>query len=424
MRKGVFWLILVFLLCVVLEACSWFALFLLEKTHAVAFSPAPASTFSDKQKASIYAFITGRTKYVAYSSALGWTIKKNGRVSIYQANSQGIRASRDYSLIPPEGIVRISTFGDSYTHCDDVKNEDTWQAQMEMANDGVEVLNFGVPAYGLDQALLRYWKEGVQYNSHIVLIGFMSENINRTVNVFRPFYIPSPFWPFSKPRFIVKDNKLLLLRNPMYEPAKYYGLLENPDVVLPALGANDFHFNFPTRYKQGPFDFLPSIRLAKMAGHECMQFRRKNSAIIRDGYYNRESEAYKVTTKLFDEFIELVAGNESLPVIILFPSQYDVAQYRKNKKKVYAPLLEYFENRGYRYLDVIPVLDAYGTDLETEDLISTLFLQDLSLHRSFHYSPLGNKIIAKYILDYLQKVGLTNAGSIEQRGKSQRKTSS
>ena len=414
-RKGAYWLILALLLYFVLETFSWLSLLLLKKTRGMEYSPAPTVTLSDTQKESIYLFLNDKTRYLEHSPALGWTIKKDGRLGIYRANSQGIRADREYPFSPPQGVVRISTFGDSYTHCDDVRNEDTWQVQMEAAGDGLEILNFGVPAYGLDQAFLRYYQDGVRYNSDIVFIGFMSENVNRHVNVFRPFYTPSPYWPFTKPRFTVKDGKLHLLENPMYEPSKYYSLLESPEVALPELGANDFHFNFSTRYRQGPLDFLPSVRLVKMAVHKAMEAGEGSSSIIRDGYYNRDSEAYKITERLFDKFVEQVTKNGSLPIIVLLPNQDDVARYRKDRAKVYAPLLERFDSKGYRYVDVIHVLDTYGTDISADDLASELFVQDPSVHRSFHYSASTNERIAAYLLDYLQEEGLTSADAVRQK---------
>ena len=58
---------------------------------------------------------------------------------------------------------------------------------MESYGSHIEALNFGVGGFGLDQAYLRYLEDGIQYNSHIVLIGFMSENIYRNVIPIVPF---------------------------------------------------------------------------------------------------------------------------------------------------------------------------------------------------------------------------------------------
>ena len=41
---------------------------------------------------------------------------------------------------------------------------------------------------GWTKSFLRYLKVGTTYNPDIVFIGYMSENIARNVNIFRPFY--------------------------------------------------------------------------------------------------------------------------------------------------------------------------------------------------------------------------------------------
>ena len=130
----------------------------------------------------------------------------------------------------------------------------------------LEVLNFGVKGFGTDQAFLRYKKDGIKYNSHIVLIGFMSENIFRNVNVFRPFYLKNTKFPLTKPRFILEKNKLVLLNNPTQNLSDYNKILDDPVNMISTLGTNDFYYQ--RKYKKGPFDSLPSVRLIKTALYE------------------------------------------------------------------------------------------------------------------------------------------------------------
>ena len=96
MRKSIYCIILVLLLYAFFEIFSFVSLFLLEKIRHVTYSPMPTRSLTETQKASIHTFVTGTTKYLEYSSTLGWTIKKNGQASIYRANAQGIRANRDW----------------------------------------------------------------------------------------------------------------------------------------------------------------------------------------------------------------------------------------------------------------------------------------------------------------------------------------
>ena len=53
---------------------------------------------------------------------LGWTVKPSGHSEEYRANSEGIRSDVSYSDAPAPGVLRIATFGDSFTHGDEVAN--------------------------------------------------------------------------------------------------------------------------------------------------------------------------------------------------------------------------------------------------------------------------------------------------------------
>lgn len=94
-------------------------------------------------------------------------------------------------------------------------NHETWEAQLEAIDQHLEVLNFGVGGYALDQAFLRYKEDGIKFHSHIVLIGHMSTNIYRLLTTFWPFYSPGAEIPFGKPRFILKNDQLVLVDNPL-----------------------------------------------------------------------------------------------------------------------------------------------------------------------------------------------------------------
>src|SRR5436853_1531398 len=215
MRQLGFWLILILAMFAALELSSFAALFLMETVRHITYAPISVRSISKRDRSMLEVLLAGRTNYVIYSSSLGWTIKPNGFAPLYRANSKGIRAIREYTLTPPKNVPRISTFGDSFTHGDGVGDKDTWQEVMMSTNRNLEVLNFGVGGFGLDQAFLRYQQDGAMYNSHIVLIGFLSENIYRSVNVFRPFYSSDTTLPLAKPRYILEDGRLVLLYNRM-----------------------------------------------------------------------------------------------------------------------------------------------------------------------------------------------------------------
>ena len=137
----------------------------------------------------------------------------------------------------------MSAFGDSFTFGSDVANDDTWESQLEEQDARFEVLNFGTGAYGLDQAYLRYLQDEVPFHSDIVIIGFMSENIYRNLNVFRPFY--SSLYKtelYTKPRFSVENWNLILFKNPLTSKADYARLVTNDETVLKEIGRKDYYY--------------------------------------------------------------------------------------------------------------------------------------------------------------------------------------
>jgi hypothetical protein len=289
-------------------------------------------------------------------------------------------------MAPPQGVRRIAAFGDSFTHCDEVKNHETWQAIMEGFDTNLEVLNFGVGAFGLDQSYLRYIKEGRQYQPSIVLIGFMTENILRHVNTYRPFYFPKTGLPLTKPRFVVDGESLALIPNPMKSLEDYNRLLLQPGETLPRIGANDYFYK--RRYSSNPLDWSPTVRLLKILFQRGYVKLPGDEEIITNGRYNERSEAFRVTTRIFDEFYKAVMDNQSIPIVLVFPNQSDLIRARKNSQKMYSTLLEYFDSVGYRYIDLIEVFNV----ADIKDLFSG------------HYTPLANSLVAEYLFDYISNM--------------------
>lgn len=72
--------------------------------------------------------------------------------TVWHSNSQGLRADREYGP-RPQGVIRLLAVGDSYTAGEQVPLAQTWPGVLERelrarGEDGLEVVNAGVPAYG------------------------------------------------------------------------------------------------------------------------------------------------------------------------------------------------------------------------------------------------------------------------------------
>jgi len=121
---------------------------------------------------SVY-FAQGKKNFInQVDNSLGYTVGFNKISGNYKTNQQGFRANREYSLIPPPSVLRLITLGDSFVFCDGETNDNTWQTIMESSARNLEVLNFGVPGYGLGQSYLRYLQDVLQFNPDIVLFNY------------------------------------------------------------------------------------------------------------------------------------------------------------------------------------------------------------------------------------------------------------
>lgn len=386
-KKLAFSLVLLVFLWLLVELACWVGLWALQRYKGLEYTPALVQTLSDKHRGILQAHLGGSGSYVTFDPELGWTIRPNGSKRGYKTNRYGIRASREYALQPPPGTLRLAAFGDSFTHASDVTNEETWHRRMEEMNPRVEVLNFGVPGFEPGQALLRYRRDGVKFHPHVVLIGFMSENIYRGVNTFRPFYFPRSGVPFAKPRFALRGGDLVLIPNPLPSEDAYRELLRKPAEVLPRLGENDYFYRRSS--KRSPLDFLPSVRFASIFSNQYL-----HQPPTRGRVYNTRSEAYQVTRSVLEEFYKEAARNGSLPILVLFPERRDIRARREGRTVVYQPLLDELRGKGYRVIDLLEGFERYDPQGE------------MMKKRFIHYPESGNRMVARHILDYLEKNGL------------------
>jgi hypothetical protein len=247
----------------------------------------------------------------------------------------------------------------------------------------VQVVNYGVPGYGPDQAWLRYRRRAVEYQPCGVLIGFMVENVNRVVNRFRPFYEPDTGIRLSKPRFVLEGDALTLLPNPATSPE----LLADPSWVERTLGPRD-HWYFPGIFDGSSFGALLPMRLWKTA-----QFRAhleeapysKEAERQLAWAYRPESEPFRVASRVLIEFAREVERDGRSPVVVVFGRKDDIIAHRQHRDRVYEPLLELLKRERVQYIDVTPALGRLAREIGTLPLVDK------------HYRKRGHVAVAELL---------------------------
>jgi len=370
---------------ILVEGVAFAGLLLLRKARGLTYFPAASKLYPVTEKTFDYFLAPGAKPAVIIDPDLGW-VRPPGP----ENNAAGMRDDRDYDLQPAPGILRVAAFGDSFTYGSDVELGENWTKRISALDPKIEILNYGIGAYGLDQAYLRYLKLGTAYHPRVVLIGYMTENLARDVNVYRGFYSRAyADWPFTKPRFRIENGKLVLIPNPLRSIADYRRLRNDEEEMLTEIGRNDYHY--VGTYKAGPLDFSPTVKLVKMVASRIRK-KRQNPIFTSDGRYNEQSEAYELTLRIFDAFYRKVIDDGALPIIVVLPDLNDLHRSKDGESRRYAALLTYFKSKGYRYIDVMDAL---------EPSLQRYTINDLTVQWG-HYSKLGNEIVARHILQTLE----------------------
>jgi len=290
----------------------------------------------------------------------------------------------------------LSTFGDSFTFCDEVKDHESWQTVLAERLQA-DVYNFGNSAYGTDQAYLRFRQDFPRTRTPLVTLGFLTENINRLLNVYRKFYFDRTGVPLTKPRFSLEAGRLRLWPNPIRRVEDLPLLYDQ--TFLRQLGEHDWWYNhenlpvlqFP--YSRILFDPRLWLKLYHVSVDDVAP--RPWEDLWRD------PEARALMEAILDAFAREAKGEGATPVLMLFPERQDVEQrVRGGDRGAAAHIRAFCDQHGYHCFDGVEALARGVNGLEG---IPPLYV-------TAHLSPAGNARIAEAFHEFLLAEGLIASG--------------
>jgi hypothetical protein len=318
--------------------------------------------------------------YSRFDPVLGWTTaplfaSADGRVHV---NSQGLRGTREYAPLPPEGARRWIACGESFTFCEEVRDEEAWPARLEAREPGLEVLNYGVGGYGTDQALLRASREA-RGPAEVLLVGLMLENIGRNVNRYRPLWYTGS-QPAAKPRYRVTPGGLELVPLPFATRAEFVGAVRS-HAVFTLLAEHEY-------WTSGIPLVLEHFATARLVAGKFAYAERKAERLWRDP----GGEPFRTTLELLKAFrgVAQNLGGARL-VVLIFPTRADLLYRLRNAKPYWDELHRALRELEIEFLDLSEALAAATRE---EAGIPGLYLES-------HFSPRGNALVADAIAQLL-----------------------
>lgn len=311
-------------------------------------------------------------------------------------------------MTPGPGITRVSVFGDSFVYCTEVQDSDSWPAQIEQMFPDIEVLNYGVPAYGPDQAYLRFATEGAELSPHIVILGVSPVSLDRSVSVYRGFLLHGEDPRFStKPRFILgEDGELQLRLNPLRALADAMRFITRPGDIV-ELGQYDYWYE-PAIFENPLYDYSTTARLAAhawiMVNKRFLDPNRTLSGSRQYAVFNASSDAFRIVARLIEKFAAEARSNGAVPAVLILPDEHSLARTQRDKPGICSPLVEHCRNAGVRCWDLSEAFRAGGADRRIRDWFS-----------GRHYSSSGNKIIASWLGRALRDTAAAESLAVSQR---------
>lgn len=147
----------------------------------------------------------------------------------------------NFSRKKSKNTIRIGTFGDSFTHGDEVHSEASYPSHLQelfkkkLSSQKIEILNFGVGSHGFQQQFFIWEKYSKHYEIDYILYGPRGLYPDRDITFVKKFQ-GDTFFRFPKNRFILlgeKEIQILSIKGdaPSEQYRNYYSFLPSPIVL-------------------------------------------------------------------------------------------------------------------------------------------------------------------------------------------------
>ena len=288
---------------------------------------------------------------------------------------------------PQQGVLRIAVFGDSFTHGDEVPFEQTWEHYLEAAlkknGFAAEVLNLGVPGYGMDQAFLRWREFGHKFSPDLVIFGLQMENVKRNLNLIRPVFYRGTDLPFSKPRFLLNGDRLDLINVPAVPPEELPELLMNIDAWR--FAKHEYFINLEDyRYQSWHASKLLSLVDKAFYG------KLTSSGTEEPFFQELSGEPARLAQTILREFKQSVEGYNKRLLLVHLPVRPHLKNLLFGQNLPYANLLATIDrNQSVIHPEFAMLEEARKSSL------------DILFGQKDHYSSRGNEILASVIASYI-----------------------
>lgn len=308
----------------------------------------------------------GDPTYGRYDSLVGWVSAPSldlpdlwGPGRGLRTNERGWRVAGEVWREVPPGRSRALCSGDSFAFGEGVGNEDTWCHVLGVLEPRLETVNLGQPGYGVDQAYLRYRRDGALVEHSIHVFTFIDADFKRMG--------PSMRFGYGKPRFRLEGDSLVLENVP---PAR----------LLPTLA------RFVSQLSE-------DLRTVELGLRAIARLRPEAAPADGDAV---DPELASIATRVLRRVGELGRQRGAVTLFVYLPTLLDIENdmpWRLRAREILADRL------GAPYVDLTEAL----RELPPQER-RALFIPE-GAPAADHYSPAGNAWVAGRLYERLRELG-------------------
>ena len=307
-------------------------------------------------------------------------INENGGYFV-KTNNLGFRSNVDFNLRKKLN-KRIIFLGDSNTAADGVNNHERFSDLIGESFD-CETYNFALPGSGTDQQYLIWEEFAKNYESDLIVLGVLVENIERNKVAFRETIDPNTQEKIltPKPYYSLENEELILHKSHILKKEKnisatnselvQWSIPKNQEYIYKAINVFRTH-NFFNPFRKNLDPLISKFRsLAVKYAYQPYP-----------DYKNNTSSGYLLMEGILKKILKSVNNK---PIIILPIPTYHY--YHDEAKPIYQNFFKNFNDPNQNVF-VVDILD----DLKKIDLKSRkklCFKNDKS-----HFSPYGHIVVS------------------------------
>ena len=341
-------------------------------------------------------FLNKKPMIAGYHANFGWVYDPDlGCRLVDSYRDDGLDGSRTYHTYERTGArtrvnfpneqARIRTYGNSYTHCDQVNDGETWQEALA-AHLGEPIKNHGVGGYSVYQAYLRMKKVERNHPAAYIILNVFDDDHFRNLDGFRSFRVRDPLEGTNPHvRVRVEKNQVEERPNVCARPEDVYKLTD-VDWLLKTF-AGDPVLLLEVAARRKPVTRQSVVEVARAFDISDVPERPKTD-------WESELRTVHVRAAIFAtikvlEMAETYAASagKRLMVVLSYGPQ-NMKRHLQGESPFDQELLDYLQTRSYPFVDS---REAHVAEFKTFRLDPETYLRRYYIG---HYNPAGYSFFA------------------------------